>query len=122
MQNSECAICYQNLGKIHRVLQCGHRFHHKCIKACETSNAKIHKCPYCRQEYENICLRDRTKLLNTEEKKKKKDFTDYIRKYIDECQNTNGKKDKFLICKNVFKRIAEEKDMLSNENLVFKVY
>lgn len=117
-KSTECPICYENLGKIHRVLQCGHRFHHKCLKACENINATIHRCPYCRQEYENICLRDRTK-LNKEEKKKKTEFVEYIKKYLRESENTTGKRPKFLICNIIFKRISEEKDMISKRKFGF---
>ena len=116
MKQYECSICYENLGKIYRVLQCGHKFHHKCIKACENMNTTIHQCPYCRQDYENICLRDR---LNEEERKRKLEFVSYIKKYLKDCENTSGKKNKFLICKIIFKRISEEIDMLSKSKFGF---
>ena len=120
MKHSECAICYENLGKIHRVLQCGHKFHHKCIKACENTNTTIHQCPYCRQDYENICLRNRN-ILNKEEKKKKTEFVSYIKKYLKDCETTSGKREKFLICNIIFKRISEEINILSKSKFGFSI-
>jgi hypothetical protein len=107
-----CPICYENIGKIHRVLHCGHKFHHKCLKLCEINKADKHNCPYCRQEYENIVLRERKTLLTIEEKKCKTEFVMYIKKKLNECEITVGKKNKFLICNSIYKKIIEKKNMI----------
>ena len=70
MDSKECAICYKNLGNIYRTLHCGHKFHHKCLIVNEKYNNSQCICPYCRQTYENIKLRDRTYKLSIEEEKK----------------------------------------------------
>ena len=58
MEKKECPICFDNLGRIYRTLQCCHKFHHKCLLKNETYNVKPYKCPFCRQSYENIQLRN----------------------------------------------------------------
>jgi hypothetical protein len=83
MEKKECPICFDNLGRIYRTLQCCHKFHHKCLLKNETYNVKPYKCPFCRQSYENIQLRNRTYKLTIEEKKKKKNFYNDISNLIE---------------------------------------
>ena len=92
-----CPICYDNIGKIHRELHCGHKFHHKCLKQCERKDTTIQNCPYCRQDYENIILRDRTYLLSISEKQIKTNFITFIKKKLYDCEMALGKKNKLLI-------------------------
>ena len=49
---SDCSICLCKNGKIYRELECGHRFHHKCLSLCLTK-----QCPLCRSPYENMVTR-----------------------------------------------------------------
>lgn len=51
---SNCSICLCKNGKIYRELECGHRFHHKCLSQCLTK-----QCPLCRSPFENIVTRER---------------------------------------------------------------
>ena len=50
-QNSECAICHESLTRNVRILDCGHRFHKKCIE--ESLRAGYNKCPLCRKVISN---------------------------------------------------------------------
>jgi len=114
-----CPICYDNIGKIHRTLHCGHKFHHKCLNNCEQNNATIHNCPYCRQEYQNIVLRDRTSLITISEKEKKKIFVDYIKKKLLECSLTLGKRERLLIVNDIYKKIIKNINILLNPKYGF---
>ena len=49
----ECLICFENIKKNYVVLQCGHRFHQKCIQQWEyhlISRNQVLTCPCCRKE------------------------------------------------------------------------
>ena len=116
-----CPICFDNLGRIYRDLPCGHRFHHSCLKMCEKKEATIHECPYCRQEYENIQLRNRQNLsLSIREKEMKVNFTTYIKTKLNECEITSGKKNKLLIVNCIYKKICENISMLLDPRFGFK--
>ena len=56
MENKECAICYEEIGKTNQcVTPCGHEFCVKCmIKSFQTNET----CPLCRSTYleEDECL------------------------------------------------------------------
>ena len=114
-----CCICYENIGKIYRNLHCNHKFHHKCLKLCEKSNNTIHKCPYCRQEYENIILRDRTSLITLSEKEKKENFVNYIQLKLKECKLTLEVKDRLLIVNIIYKKIIKNINILLNPRYGF---
>ena len=53
----ECPICLEHMPKKNNYkLDCGHRFHYKCLKMTQKQHFnyfnKFNECPYCRTEYE----------------------------------------------------------------------
>lgn len=108
---SICPICLDSLGKMHRTLQCGHKFHFKCIKHNENSQTDTNEfsCPYCRQEYENMILRERK--LNKEQEKQKEIFVDYIKEKLNEILLKSDKKDKFYVVIDIYRKIIEKQNI-----------
>ena len=85
MRSQECSICYEKLGRIYRELSCGHRFHFKCLNLYETyKNNKLLTCPYCRESYRNIVLRER---LSKREIEKKRNYVHIIYQQFNKIYN-----------------------------------
>lgn len=120
MDSKECAICYKNLGNIYRTLHCGHKFHHKCLILNEKYNNSECICPYCRQTYENIKLRDRTYKLSIEEEKNKKMFSDQIKSLLVEIQNEDNKSKKFEFTIKIYEIILKNIKMLNQTKYGFR--
>ena len=103
-----CSICLCTNGKIYRELECGHRFHHKCLSQCLTK-----QCPLCRSPYENIVTR--ASILSLSDKLLLKKFVSemipilnefYVIKYNEEPQYINKR---LIIINKVFNKIIEHK-------------
>ena len=120
MDSKECAICYKNLGNIYRTLHCGHKFHHKCLILNEKYNNSECICPYCRQTYENIKLRDRTYKLSIEEEKNKKMFSDQIKSLLVEIQNEDNKSKKFEFTIKIYEIILKNIKILNETKYGFR--
>ena len=59
MSNNECPICYDNDNEIEQniKLECGHKFHDKCILEWCKNNLT---CPMCRDDIDDeICVMER---------------------------------------------------------------
>ena len=54
----ECPICYELLKNKYVKLNCGHKFHHKCLELWSNVN-KI--CPYCRCDIDYTLKRYKTR-------------------------------------------------------------
>lgn len=119
---SECPICYENLGKIYRTIQCGHKFHHKCLKTCELKEKNKHSCPYCRQEYENILLRNTTKDPTEKELKQRDKFILDIKKLLDECEAETEKKNKIFKIIKIYKTFTQNISILNNPKFQFNKF
>lgn len=120
MDSKECAICYKNLGNMYRTLHCGHKFHHKCLIMNEKYNNSECICPYCRQTYENIKLRNRTYKLTIEEEEKKKMFVNQIKALLVENQNEDIKSKKFEITIKIYEIILKNVKMLNTTKFGFR--
>jgi hypothetical protein len=48
--NDLCSICQEELLSCRKVMECGHRFHFKCIFLWIKSKASSPDCPICRKE------------------------------------------------------------------------
>ena len=122
MDSKECAICYKNLGNIYRTLHCGHKFHHKCLIVNEKYNNSECICPYCRQTYENIKLRDRTYKLSIEEEKKKKIFVNELKSLLYKSNNEDedNKSKKFEITIKIYEIILTNIKMLNETKYGFR--
>ena len=46
----QCAICWEDLKPPSVVLECGHRFHYKCLSEWAKRSSK---CPMCRQDFQS---------------------------------------------------------------------
>lgn len=124
-----CPICFDNLGKMHRTLQCGHKFHYKCLHENEKqtlsknnfseNNCIKHKCPYCRQEYTNMVLRKRVFKLTQEEKEKQKAFSNKIKKLLFDCSIVKERKEKFKLALKIYEIVIKNKNMLLNKKFGF---
>lgn len=117
---SVCPICFDALGKIYRTIQCGHKFHHKCLKKCESNEVNYHSCPYCRQEYENMVLIKRKIVLSENESKKKTKFISDIKQLLNECIASKGKRNKFLMTLQIYKKLSKNINILNNPKFEFK--
>lgn len=120
MDSIECSICYEKLGNIYRTLHCGHKFHHKCLIINENYNNSVCICPYCRQTYENIKLRDRTYKLTIEEDKNKKMFMNKINELLVEIQNEDNKSKKFELTIKIYEIILKNIKMLNQKKYGFR--
>ena len=61
----DCLICLNKVHKNYNMLQCGHRFHSKCIQQWEHMliyQGKPITCPYCRNKYDNIAYNIRNNI------------------------------------------------------------
>ena len=124
-----CPICFENLGKTHRTLQCGHKFHYKCLHENEkqtisknnlsVNNCIKHNCPYCRQEYTNMVLRKRVFELSQEEKEKQEEFSNKIKKLLSDCSIVKEKKEKFMLALKIYEIVIKNKNMLLNKKFGF---
>ena len=124
-----CPICFDNLGKMHRTLQCGHKFHYKCLHENEKqtlsknnfseNNCIKHKCPYCRQEYTNMFLRKRVFKLTLEEKEKQNAFSNKIKKLSSDCSIIKERKERFMLLLKIYGIVIKNKNMLLNKKFGF---
>ena len=119
---SECPICFEALGKIHRTIQCGHKFHHKCLKKCESNEVNNHSCPYCRQQYDNMVLRKRIIFLTKKELEQKNKFISKIRQLLDECAASDGRRNKFLKALQIYKTLYNNISILNNPKFQFNKF
>lgn len=117
---SECPICFEALGKIHRTIQCGHKFHHKCLKKCEFNEVNNHSCPYCRQQYDNMVLRKRKIVLTEKELEQKNKFISKIKQLLNECEASEGQRNKFLKTLQIYKTMSDNINILINPKFEFK--
>ena len=119
---SECPICFEVLGKIHRTIQCGHKFHHKCLKKCESNEVNNHRCPYCRQQYDNMVLRKRKIFLTKKELEQKNKFSTEIKQLLDKCVIAKGVKNRFLNTLQIYKKMYDNINILSNPKFEFNKF
>jgi len=103
-----CSICLYKNGKIYRELECGHRFHHKCLSLWLTK-----ECPLCRRPYENIITRE--SILSSSDKLLLKKFISEMIPIINELNIIKYNKapqyinKRLIIINNVLKKIIEYK-------------
>lgn len=114
----ECPICYEKLGRIYRTINCGHKFHHKCLIASEKKDENIHNCPYCRCEYQNMILRERK--LTPKEKEIKEIFGKDVQKYIKEVQQTVGTQEKTLLILKLYEYLIKNVSIINNKKYKLK--
>jgi hypothetical protein len=123
MNYKECPICFEKIGKIYKELECGHRYHFKCITLYEKfKNNENLNCSYCRNPYSIMKLRDRKKKLTPEEKIKKDSFVSHISNLILEVKiiNNYNKNKKVILINKIFKCLIYEIDMLNDDRFDFK--
>ena len=115
MSNKECPICFDKLGKIYKELECGHRYHFKCITTYERfKEQKDLNCAYCRKEYSVMKLRSRIPNLTPEEKKRKQEFTVNIKSKLNEVIFESNKSNKVVIVNSIFSIIISNVDMIKD--------
>jgi hypothetical protein len=122
MVNKECPICYEKLGKLYRELECGHRYHLKCIAFYEKlKNQKDLNCPYCRKSYSNMKLRERTYKLTSEEEIKKSEFVSSLIYLMNEIEGKSKNK-KIIIINNIYNNILSNAEMLKDRKFGFEKF
>ena len=119
---SECPICFEALGKIHRTIQCGHKFHHKCLKKNESNEVNNHSCPYCRQQYDNMVLRKRKIVLTKKELEQKNKFITEIKQLLNEGAASDERRNKFLKVLQIYKTLYDNINILNNPKFKFNKF
>ena len=115
MPNKECPICFEKIGKIYKELECGHRFHFRCITIYEKLKEQENlNCPYCRNEYSVMKLRDRIPKLTPEEQKRRKKFSNIIKSKLNDVALESDKSKKVIVVNSIFSIIISNVDMIKD--------
>ena len=115
MSNKECPICYEKIGKIYKELECGHRYHFRCITLYEKlkDNNDLN-CPYCRKEYSVMKLRVRIPNLTPKELKRKSEFSNNIKSLLNKIEFEFEKSQKIIVINTLFSYIISNVNMIKD--------
>ena len=126
MGTKECPICYEKLGKNYKELECGHRYHFKCITTYEKIKASKNECdlscPYCRKKYSNMKLRSELDFkLTIEEEINKSKFVSTIFDLLNQIEGKDKNK-KLIIINKIFSTIIDNVKILKDKKFGFEKF
>lgn len=120
MASNECTICFEKLGKTYKKLPCGHKFHFGCITIYEKlkKNENLN-CPYCREQYSVMKLRERITKLTKEEDFKKNELSLFLKQKLKEVESSKNKNKKTIIVNQIFNSLLKNIDLLKEPKYGF---